>query len=86
MGSACHCRLNSGNWNKGLATYKLRDVRRRLEEMGAVFQTQKGRPHATVRCGGRVARWPNPHDDPIDDALLNLILRQLGITRAAFFN
>jgi hypothetical protein len=33
-----------------------------------------------------VARWPNPHDDPIDDALLNLILRQLGITRAVFFN
>jgi len=69
-----------------LATYKLRDVRRRLEEMRARFQTQKGCPHATVRYGGRVARWPNPHDDPIDDALLNLILRQLGITRAAFFN
>jgi hypothetical protein len=86
MGLARHDLLHAGKRGIGLATYKLRDVRRRLEEMGAVFQTQKGRPHATVRYGGRVARWPNPHDDPIDDALLNLILRQLGITRAAFFN
>lgn len=69
-----------------MPTYRLRKVRRRLEEMGAVFTDQAGRKHGTVRYRGRVARWPNPHDDPIDDALLNAILRELGIARGEFFD
>lgn len=63
--------------------------------MGASFQSQQGRKHATVTYGSGKARWPNPHDDPIDDGLLKLIfddgllkliLRQLGISRDDFFS
>lgn len=50
-----------------MATYRLRDVKRRLTRLGATFESQRGRPHANVKLGGRKARWPNPHDDPIDD-------------------
>lgn len=69
-----------------MPTYRLRKVRRRLEEMGAVFEPRGRRGHATVRFNGRVARWPNEHDDPIDDYLLSQIFRELGITRKEFFN
>jgi HicA-like toxin of HicAB toxin-antitoxin system len=66
-------------------TYRLRKVLRRLEEMGAVLDPQAGRKHATIRYRGRTARWPNPHNDPINDFLLSQILRQLGISRDEFF-
>jgi hypothetical protein len=66
-------------------TYRLRKVRRRLEELGAVFEPQRKGKHARVKYGGRVARWPNPHDDPIGDFLLNQILSQLGISRDEYF-
>ena len=66
--------------------YSLRRVRSTLLDMGAEFSSQKGRPHAVVRYGGRTARWPNPHDDPIDDWLLNHILKPLGISRKDFFS
>lgn len=66
-------------------TYRLRKVRRRLEEMGAIFTDQAGRKHGTVKYRGRVARWPNQHDDPISDPLLSDMLRQLGIPRSEYF-
>jgi len=66
-------------------TYRIRKVLRRLEEMGAVLDPQSGRKHATIRYRGRTARWPNPHDDPINDFLLSQILHQLGISRDEFF-
>lgn len=69
-----------------MPTYRLNKVRHRLEELGAVFEPQHGRPHATIRCNGRTARWPNPHDDPINDFLLSQILKQLGISRREYFN
>lgn len=68
-----------------MATYRLRDVKRRLTRLGATFENPKGRPHANVRLGSRKARWPNPHDDPIDDYLLSRILEQLGISRDEYF-
>lgn len=67
-----------------MATYRLRKVRRTLEAMGAEFTEQKGRPHATAKYHGNVARWPNKQDDPVDEWLLNQILKQLEISREAF--
>ena len=68
-----------------MPTYPLRKVQRSLKQMGATFQQQKGRKHATVQYGGCKARWPNPHDDPIDEWLLSQLLKQLGISRKEFF-
>ncbi len=68
-----------------MPTYHLRDVKRCLTRLGATFENHKGRPHANVKLGGRKARWPNPHDDPIDDYLLSRILKQLGISRDECF-
>ncbi len=48
--------------------------------MGATFIARRGRKHATVKYGNKTTRWPNPHDDPIDRPLLNLILKQLNIS------
>lgn len=69
-----------------MPTCRLRKVLRRLEAMGASLERQGGRKHATIRYRGRVARWPNPHDDPIDDYTLNLILKELGISRKEYFS
>ena len=68
-----------------MPTYPQRRVRACLRALGARFAKQKGRPHETVRYGGKDARLPNPHDDPLDDWLLSQILRQLGISRDDFF-
>lgn len=75
-----------GKLGGAVPTYRLRKVRRRLEEMGAIFTDQAGRKHGTVKYRGRVARWPNQHDDPIDDTLLNALLRELGIPRRDYFD
>jgi hypothetical protein len=63
-----------------LPTYPQNKVRRCLEDMGATFIARGGRKHATVKYGNKTTRWPNPHDDPIDRPLLNLILKQLNIS------
>lgn len=68
-----------------MGQYRLHRVLRRLEAMGAELQSRGGRKHTTIKFGGHIARWPNPHDDPIDDWLLNQILRQLDISREEFF-
>jgi hypothetical protein len=68
-----------------MPTYRLHRVRKRLEQLGAVNEPRGGRKHATIRIGSRVARWPNPCDDPLDEGLLSAILRQLGVSRDEFF-
>ena len=68
-----------------MAQYPEPRVRRCLHDVGAIISQQKGRNHATVKLGGRVARWPNPHDFPLDETLLNLLLRELGTSRGEFF-
>lgn len=68
------------------ATYPLSKVRHRFLAMGASFTMAVGRSHAIIEYRGRTARWPNPHDDPIDDVLLGLILIRLGISRDDFLS
>ena len=68
-----------------LPTYPQNKVRRCLEDMGATFIARGGRKHATVKYGNKTTRWLNPHDDPIDRPLLNLILKQLHISMDEFF-
>src|SRR6185437_13839804 len=47
---------------------------------GSNVRTAGWKKHAKVRYSGRSARWPNPHDDPIDDSLLSALLRELLIS------
>jgi hypothetical protein len=67
-------------------TYGLNKVRHCFLALGARFIMSAGSSHAIIEYGEHTARWPNPHDDPIDDFLLGQILKQLGISHDEFFS